>query len=123
MTILAFFQAGGAGATKKKTAAANDKKSASGAPKDKFSHPWLLTSLKGHSGRVLDLAFSENGKYLASCAEDRSVLIWTVKQFGQATSKPHRGNVNYDMANRISWSPDSKAFIVNKAKANSAEVE
>ena len=41
------------------------------AAKDTFSHAWLLTTLKGHSGRVLDLDFSENGKYLASSADDR----------------------------------------------------
>ncbi len=32
-----------------------------GKQQDKFTHPWLLTSLKGHSGQVLDLDFSENG--------------------------------------------------------------
>lgn len=37
--------------------------------KDTYSHPWLLASLKGHSGEILDLDFSSNGKLLASCAE------------------------------------------------------
>ncbi|XP_049838397.1 uncharacterized protein LOC126283976 isoform X1 [Schistocerca gregaria] len=40
--------------------------------KQTFSHPWLLTSLKGHSGTVLDMDFSSNGKYLATCAEEDS---------------------------------------------------
>lgn len=34
-----------------------------------INHPWLLTSLKGHTGRVLDMDFVSNGKYLASCSE------------------------------------------------------
>ncbi|XP_049838406.1 uncharacterized protein LOC126283976 isoform X2 [Schistocerca gregaria] len=42
--------------------------------KQTFSHPWLLTSLKGHSGTVLDMDFSSNGKYLATCAEDSEEL-------------------------------------------------
>lgn len=37
--------------------------------KQTYTHPWLLTSLKGHSGQVLDMDFSHNGKYLASCAD------------------------------------------------------
>lgn len=42
--------------------------------KHSFSHPWLLTSLKGHSGEVLDMDFSSNGKFLATCAEGKNLL-------------------------------------------------
>lgn len=34
-----------------------------------INHPWLLTSLKGHTDHVLDIDYSSNGKYLASCSE------------------------------------------------------
>src|SRR4051812_12273982 len=39
-------------------------------PGSAYSHPWLATSLKGHSGRVLDVDFSSNGKYLVTCSDD-----------------------------------------------------
>lgn len=40
------------------------------ADKQAFSHSWLLTSFKGHTAEILDIDFSSNGKYLASCSED-----------------------------------------------------
>ena len=40
-----------------------------------FVHSWLACNLKGHSGPVLGLDFSPNGKYLASCSEGSSVHI------------------------------------------------
>ena len=91
-------------------------------PQDTFSHKWLLTTLKGHSGSVLDLDLSENGKYLASCATDRTVLVWYTKDFASRQHKSVRGNVSYDHGTKVKWSPDSKAFIVNKCSANCCEV-
>ena len=34
--------------------------------------------LKGHSGEVLVLSFSDDGRHLASGSEDKSVIIWNV---------------------------------------------
>lgn len=34
-----------------------------------FQNPWMVGALKGHAGLILDMNFSANGKYLASCAE------------------------------------------------------
>ncbi|KAE8738197.1 hypothetical protein FOCC_FOCC016326 [Frankliniella occidentalis] len=38
--------------------------------KQSFTHPWMLSSLKGHSGEVLDMDFSGNSKFLATCSDD-----------------------------------------------------
>uniref|UniRef100_A0A146KNX1 RNA exonuclease 1 n=1 Tax=Lygus hesperus TaxID=30085 RepID=A0A146KNX1_LYGHE len=38
--------------------------------KQNFAHEWLLTNLKGHTGAILDMDFSANGKFLATCADD-----------------------------------------------------
>lgn len=32
-------------------------------------HPWMMGTLKGHTGLVTDMDFSSNGRYLASCAD------------------------------------------------------
>jgi len=44
-----------------------------------FVHPWLACNLKGHSGPVIGLDFSPNGKYLASCSE--GILMHDFKIF------------------------------------------
>jgi len=87
-----------------------------------FQHPWLVTSLKGHSGRVLDMDLSPSGRYLASCGEDRTVLVWSTKDFMQKEHKCLRCNVEYDHGTFVKWSPDSKAFVVQKATQNCTEV-
>eukprot|EP00092_Neocalanus_flemingeri_P108238 GFUD01138988.1.p1 GENE.GFUD01138988.1~~GFUD01138988.1.p1 ORF type:complete len:282 (+),score=104.20 GFUD01138988.1:69-914(+) len=87
-----------------------------------FQHPWLLTSLKGHSGRVLDMDISPNGKHLASCGEDRTVLVWSIKDFTGKEHKCLRCNVEFDHGLFVKWSPDSKAFVVQKAVQNCTEV-
>lgn len=45
--------------------------------KTNYSHNWLLTTLKGHTGSVLDMSFSSNGKYLATCA-DGELLFYLI---------------------------------------------
>ncbi|XP_055587909.1 RNA exonuclease 1 homolog isoform X2 [Uranotaenia lowii] len=63
---------GGGGRAGRKTAAAsvttNVKKQRTA--EANYQHPWLYTTLKGHTGQVFDMDFSRNGKYLATCAED-----------------------------------------------------
>jgi len=87
-----------------------------------YSHPWLVANLKGHSGRVEDIDFSANGKYLATCSEDGTVLIWPTKQFCQNNKMPIRGNIAFDQADKVKWSPDSKAFVVHKLVGDEIEV-
>ncbi|XP_034251437.1 RNA exonuclease 1 homolog isoform X2 [Thrips palmi] len=55
--------------------AASKKKQEKWASRDSkaFTHPWMLTSLKGHTGEVLDMDFSGNSKFLATCADDLEV--------------------------------------------------
>lgn len=87
-----------------------------------FSHPWLLATLKGHSGRVLDMDFSANGKYLASCGDDRTVFVWEAKDVLNKDRKSLRVNVEFDYATHVKWSPDCKAFIIHRFNENCLEV-
>lgn len=76
-----------------------------------FSHQLLASSLKSHNGNVTCLDFSSNGKYLASCSDDRTVRIWSTKDFLDRDHKCLRANVEFDHATRVRFSPDSRAFI------------
>ncbi|GFR03979.1 transducin beta-like protein 2, partial [Trichonephila clavata] len=90
--------------------------------KDTYSHPWLLCNLRGHSGDIFDLDFNSNGKQLGSCAEDRVVLLWNVKEIATKTPRSVRANIEFDHATQIKWSPDSKAFIVSLEVGNTVQV-
>ncbi|XP_057365706.1 transducin beta-like protein 2 isoform X3 [Daphnia carinata] len=111
---------------KKKAAPAVSKDS-----KSTFTHSWLLTSLKGHTGAITDMDFSANGKHLATCAEDRSLMLWKLNFDGLDSSvvelnmndiRTVRAHVQYDSATLIRWSPDSKALLTVRALGNNIEI-
>nr|KAF6366508.1 hypothetical protein mPipKuh1_009911 [Pipistrellus kuhlii] len=63
-----------------------------------FTHRLLAAALKSHSGNISCMDFSSNGKYLATCADDRTVLIWSTKDFLQREHRSMRANVELDHA-------------------------
>lgn len=62
-----------------------------------------LTVQVGHSGRVLCVAFSPDGEYLASGGQEGSLKVWEVDTGRIVYSKPHGGPVH-----STSFSPDGK---------------
>ncbi|XP_070571876.1 transducin beta-like protein 2 [Ptychodera flava] len=113
--------------SKKKTSQSKKPKSSQGKQSKKsnqssFTHPYLSCTLKSHADTVVDVDFSINGKYLASAAEDRTVRIWSVKEFKDREHKSLRGNVEYDSATRVKFSPDSRAFVVSLANGNTLRI-
>ncbi|KAJ8943294.1 hypothetical protein NQ318_017312 [Aromia moschata] len=53
---------------------------------------------------------------------DRAVFIWDTKDLTQRDHKSLRVNIEFDYATLVKWSPDSKAFIINKFNENVLEV-
>lgn len=50
--------------------------------KKNFSSPWLLKTLKNHTGQVLNIDYSSSGKYLASCGEGMTKVLLITKLYG-----------------------------------------
>ena len=65
-----------------------------------------LKTLKGHTGLVSSISWSQDGKSLASASWDKTVIIWDAYS-GQPlkTLKRHTDGVN-----SVSWSPDGKSL-------------
>lgn len=83
---------------------------ASWADADWFDFP--LLTFQSHSGNVTCVDFSSNGKYLASCADDRTVRIWSTKDFLEREHKCLRANVELDDAILVRFSPDSRSALL-----------
>ncbi|XP_072496321.1 transducin beta-like protein 2 isoform X1 [Notamacropus eugenii] len=87
-----------------------------------FVHALLASTLKSHSGNITSMDFSNNGKYLATCADDRTIHIWSTKDFLQREHRSLRVNVKLDHATLVRFSPDCRALITWLANGDTIRV-
>lgn len=74
--------------------------------------------LRGHGGDVLDLSWSPDQKYLASCSVDNSIVIWNARELPQklATVKGHKGLVK-----GVTWDPVGK-YLASQSDDRSVRI-
>ncbi len=71
--------------------------------------------LRGHKGSISNIAWSPDGRFLASSSDDKTIRIWNVVR-GECTTvlKGHKDEVT-----SVAWSPDGSVFI---SGANDGEI-
>jgi protein HIRA/HIR1 len=76
------------------------------------------STLRGHAGDVLDLAWSPQDRWLASCSVDNNIIIWDAQSFPTivATLKGHSGLVK-----GVSWDPVGK-FLASQSDDRSVKI-
>ena len=74
--------------------------------------------LRGHNGDVLDLSWSPDCKYLASCSVDNNIVIWNAKNLPQkcAVISGHNGLVK-----GLTWDPVGK-YIASQSDDRSVRI-
>lgn len=75
-------------------------------------------TLRGHSGDILDLAWSGNDSWLASCSVDNSVVVWNADKFPEqlAVLRGHSGLVK-----GVTWDPVGK-YLASQADDKSVRI-
>ncbi|MHB8629105.1 MAG: nSTAND1 domain-containing NTPase [Aggregatilineales bacterium] len=78
----------------------------------------LLYTFEGHSDEVKRVAFSPDGKYIASASADLRAIVWKWKDvYGTGTIDPGSGTIDRsyightDTVNRVSFSPDGTSIL------------
>lgn len=85
----------------------------------KTTESWrCISTLRGHAGDVLDLAWSPQDRWLASCSVDNTIIIWDIQALPAIVSvlKGHTGLVK-----GVAWDPVGK-FMASQSDDRSVKI-
>jgi WD40 repeat protein len=67
-------------------------------------------TLRAHNGDVLDLAWSTNDEFLATCSIDNTIIIWNALKFPEIVQ---RINAHAGLVKGVTWDPAGQ-FIASQ---------
>ena len=82
-----------------------------------ISRPRVLYTYRGHAKDITQVAWSPDGKHVASCSRDKSVQVWDAETGEQTFA--YFGHS--DVVNCVAWSPDS-TYLVSGSADGTAQV-
>ncbi|KIY43516.1 WD40 repeat-like protein [Fistulina hepatica ATCC 64428] len=85
---------------------------------DKSALPQVTTAvLVGHEDEVWNLAWSHDGRYLATCGRDKTVIVWTIGTTSNPSTREmkdcHILRDHPDVLGCVSWSPDDSILLAS----------
>ncbi len=67
----------------------------------------LVSTLRGHSGNVYQIAWHPDGTKLYSCSQDETLRVWDVSRIGEALALPNR---NFEIYSLV-WEPQGQVLL------------
>lgn len=71
-----------------------------------------IRTMVGHTTKVLSLAFSPTGNWIASCGLDKSIRLWDVVSGREILTFKNNSPANNDIPNSLAFSPNGKRIVV-----------
>ncbi|RLN96917.1 hypothetical protein BBJ28_00003379 [Nothophytophthora sp. Chile5] len=94
------------------TAQLKKKKEAAAASQDATEeNASILHVLKGHKYPVTAVAYSPNGRFLATAGADRTIRLYFRDTLGEKNPKLHHINIEYDHVTAMSFSSDGRLLV------------
>uniref|UniRef100_A0A8C4NDE0 Transducin beta-like protein 2 n=1 Tax=Eptatretus burgeri TaxID=7764 RepID=A0A8C4NDE0_EPTBU len=85
---------------------------------DTFAHCLLVGSLKGHSEMITSMDWSSNGQHLITCSEDRTLRLWSTREFQNKEHRHSRASIVLDHVTLVRFTSETRVVALWLALAD-----